>query len=389
MRNSRLNFCLLVLCLVAGWRCAAQSIYFSSSSSVLSQNTLARVDPNGGSQVTLLTATGPSLNMLNRCTAVAVDALNERLFLIDGQSQAIWSANLDGTGLALVKKGLTGYPTDLALDVLSRQIYYTISSTLQNGNTVQRMDYTGANNVAVFSATGSSGNGVSRCTAIALDIASSMIFLADAGAQKIWSMSLAGSGLTALAVAANSFPTGLAVDTANQRVYFTLGSSQQSANQVMRVDYNGTGLSSVFTASGGVQRCTALDVDLAHSAIYLSDAGANTLWRLPIGGGSATSILSGLAATVKKVRWFGGPQTPPPPGLVGINLSGQNVVLTATNGFAGHPYRLLTSTDVARPLAFWLPVSTNTLTASGNFTITAPNAFQPSSPAQFYILQVQ
>lgn len=389
MRKSRLDFCLLLLCLVTGWRCAAQSIYFSLSSSALSQNSISRVDPNGSSQVTLLTAMGPGLNNLSRCTAVAVDALNEQLFLIDGPSQAIWSANLDGTGLALVKNGLSGYPTDLALDVLNRQIYYTTSSTLQSGNTVQKMDYSGANNAAVFSASGPSGNVVSRCTAIALDVANSMIFLADAGAQKIWSMTIAGSGLTALAGAPNSFPTDLAVDTANQQVYFTLGASQQSANQVMRVNYNGTGLSNLFTASGGVQRCTALDVDIAHGALYLSDAGANALWRLPIGGGSATSVLSVLAATVKKVRWFGGPQTPPPPGLIGINLSGQNVVFTATNGFAGHPYRLLTSTNVALPLVFWLPISTNVLTGSGNFTITAPNAFQSSSPEKFFILQVQ
>jgi hypothetical protein len=378
-----------MLCLVAGGRSAAQSIYFNSSSVTLSQNTVSRVDPNGGNEVTLLTATGPDLNKLDRCTAVAVDALNGRLLLIDGLSRAIWNMDLNGNGLVLVRNGLTSYPTDLALDVQNQRIYYTTSSSLQSDNTVQQVDYSGANNAVVFTATGAPGNGVSRCTAIALDVANSRIFVADAGARKIWSMSLAGSALTALAGAPNSFPTGLAVNTANQQVYFTLGSSQQNANQVMRANYNGTGLTTIFTASGGVQRCTALDVDVVDGAIYLSDAGANTLWRLPIGGGTATPVLSGLAATVKKVRWFSGPQTPPPPGLVGISISAPNVVLSATNGFAGHTYHALTSTNVTMPLAFWLPVSTNILTVSGMFSITATNAFQPGSPVQFYILQVQ
>lgn len=319
-----------------------------------------------------------------------MDALNGKLFLIDGESNAIWRLNLDGTGQALVRNGLTAFPTDLALDVLNQKVYYASSSALQSGNTVQQMDYSGANNSTLFTATGAApGNGVFRCTAIALDVGHSKLFLTDAGAHKIWSMSLAGSALMELASATNSFPTGLALDAINQQVYFTLSSSQQSANQILRVNYSGGGLTGLFTATGSVQRCTALDVDVAHAAIYFSDAGANTLWRIPLGGGSATMVLSGLTATVKKVRWFSGPQSPPPPGLVAVSLSGQNVVVSATNGFVGGTYYLLTSTNLVLPLKFWSPVSTNILQGSGSFSITAANSFRSDTPAQFYILQVQ
>ncbi len=382
--------CLLALCLLAAWRSEGQSIYYSASSSALPQNTIGSVDASGNNQATLLTATGPGFNNVNRCTAVAVDGLNGRVFLVDAMSQALWTVKLDGTGLSLVSNGFTGFPTDLALDVLNQKIYFTTSSTLQAGNTVQQVDYSGANRTTLFTATGAApGNGVSRCTALALDAGQAMLFLADAGSQKIWSLGLRGSGLTALAAVANGFPTGLALDTASQQVYFSVGSSQQSANQILRVSYSGSGLTSLFTASGGVQRCTALDIDAAGGAIYLSDAGAQTLWRVPTAGGAAAPVLSGLGAAAKKVRWYPGPQSPPSPGVIGISLSGQDVILRATNGFAGRTYRVLTSTNVALPLSSWLPVSSTVLAGTGNFSVTATNAFLSGSALQFYILQVQ
>jgi hypothetical protein len=376
-----------MFCLLADWRSRAGAIYYNTSSSTFGQNTVDRVATNGSANTTVLTATGVDGNKLNRCTAMAVDGLNGKLFLLDGAANSLWSANLDGSGLVLVKSGLTNFPTDLALDVLNQKIYYTTSSTIQNNNTVQKMDYTGNNNTVVFTATGvSPGNGVSRCTAIAADFPNSKIFIADAGARKIWSMSLAGSGLAALAATTASTPTDVVLDVGNQQVYFTAGSPVQSSNFIQRVSYNGSGLSTLFMASGSVQRCTALDLDVAHDAIYLSDAGAGALWRVPIGGGGATSILGGLTATAKKLRWFSVTGVPV---IVGISFSGTNVIFNGTNGFAGGTYYVLTSTNLALPLSLWSPLSTNLLAAPGNFTITATNGLISDAQRQFYILQVQ
>ncbi len=378
---------LFALCLFGGGRADAQPVYFNTSSSAVSLNTLASVATNSGSQATLFTATGA--NNLLRCTAVAVDGLNGKLFLLDGVGASLWSVNLNGTGLSLVRSNLTLFPTDLALDVLHEKIYYTTSSTLQNNNTVQRMDYTGANNSTIFTATGASpGNGVSRCTALAVDSQNSKLFLADAGARTIWSMSLAGAGVAAAAIAA-SFPTDVAVDPTHQQVYFTCGSVSQIFNVIERVGYGGGTPTTVFTASGSVQRCTALDLDVAHSTIYLSDAAANTLWKVPLGGGSATALLSGLTATAKKVRWFSGPTNRPSPGFIGFNLSGQNATFSSTNGYVGGTYYVLTSTNVTTPLSEWLPVATNVLGATGPFSISVTNALLPPAAARFFLLRVK
>lgn len=397
MLNPRLTLGCLVFCLFAGWRVQAQQpIYYCTSSANLTSNTLDNVAIYGSGNTTLFTATGIDFNKVNRCTAMAIDGSSGKLFFIDGFANALWSVNLDGSGLTQIATGLTNYPTDLALDVTNQKIYFTTSSSVQGSNTVQRVDYTGSNNVTVFIASGpvaNGGNGVSRCTALAVDLLNSKIFVADAGAQTIWGMNLDGSGLAAVGTnAANSFPTDVALDTTNKRVYFTVSSTVQSANHIQRVNYDGTGQTTLFTASSGVQRCTALDLDMSHGLIYLSDAGLNSpaLWRVPLGGGSDFApVLSGLTATAKKVRFFSGTTTtqPLPPGLTSIALSGTSIVLSATNGFAGGTYYVLTSTNLNTPLSQWLPVSTNVLGASGSFTLTVSNASQ--LPRQFFILQVE
>ena len=385
MSPLRLNLVFLIVCLLGGGWVQAQPVYYNTSSANQTFNTLASVNTNGTGNVALLTASG----LVGRCTAMAVDGLSSKMFFIDGASNALWTVNLNGSGLTLVKNGLTNFPTDLALDVLNQKIYFTSSSTTSNNNTIQRIDYTGSNNVTLFTATGLAGNGAERCTALAVDLKNSKMFFADAGAQKIWGLTLAGSGLTALATTTNSYPVGLALDVTNQQVYFTASSTVQNSNRVQRISYAGTGLTTLFNAAGSVQRCTALDLDLAHSIIYLSDAGASALWRIPLGGGSATSVLSGLTATAKKVRWYSGASTRPPPGLVSIQRSGTNVVLNATNGFVGGTYYVLMTTNLTTPLNQWLPIYTNLLGASGNFSLTASNNFSASSPRRFYILQVQ
>jgi hypothetical protein len=100
-------------------------------------------------------------------------------------------------------------------------------------------------------------------------------------------------------------------------------------------------------------------------------------------------VVNSLPATAKKIRYFSGPTSRPPPGLVGIRLSGTNVVLNATNGFTGGTYYVLTSTNLATPLSQWSPVFTNVLSASGSFSLTASNTFTVGSSRRFYLLRVQ
>ncbi len=77
----------------------------------------------------------------------------------------------------------------------------------------------------------------------------------------------------------------------------------------------------------------------------------------------------------------------PPLCIGGCSVSGANLVLNGANGVSGATYFVLMSTDMTLPLSQWTPVATNTVSTSGNFSITITNTVSHNAPQQFYILQ--
>jgi len=303
--------CFIVCLLLAAFPAQAQTLVYGTSSTVQADNTVRSVATSGTGAALLFTAS----QGVDRCTAVAADAMNGFIFLADADANRVWSLNVNGGSLTSINS-VQPFVSGLALDTVNQKIYYTTSSTTQGNNTVQEMDYTGLNNSLLFTAGGLNANGVLRCTALAVDTANSLIFVADAGGNAIWSMNLTGGNLSQVASGLSGVPLDLAVDTANQVIYFATSSATQAANTIQRVDYNGGSGSVLFTAIGSVDhpvhRCTSLDLDLPNARIYFSDAVGNSLWSLPLSGGSPTLVLGSLpAATVKKVRLF--PATMPAP----------------------------------------------------------------------------
>jgi hypothetical protein len=74
-----------------------------------------------------------------------------------------------------------------------------------------------------------------------------------------------------------------------------------------------------------------------------------------------------------------------PPVFTGVTIAGGNLVVSGTNGVPGGTYVVLSSTNVALPLANWLPVATNTFDGSGDFTALIP--VTNTVPAKFFLLQ--
>ena len=74
------------------------------------------------------------------------------------------------------------------------------------------------------------------------------------------------------------------------------------------------------------------------------------------------------------------------PVITSLSLSGNNLVLSGTNG-AATTYYLLSSTNLLLPLSQWTSVATNTLGASGNFSLTATNVVTPGAAQRFYLLE--
>jgi hypothetical protein len=74
------------------------------------------------------------------------------------------------------------------------------------------------------------------------------------------------------------------------------------------------------------------------------------------------------------------------PQFSSISLSGNQLVLSGTNGTTSGNYYVLASTNVALPLSSWTSIRTDAF-VNGNFSFT--NTIDPNLKRQFYVIQLQ
>jgi autotransporter-associated beta strand protein len=106
----------------------------------------------------------------------------------------------------------------------------------------------------------------------------------------------------------------------------------------------------------GISVTNASNASVNHS--YLA-VGTNTV-SLVVKGAGGTSTNTRVNYIVVKSK----------PVLGKAVLVGGNLVLSGVNGPAGQQYRILSSTNVALPLASWTPLYTNTFNADGSYGYT-------------------
>ena len=75
------------------------------------------------------------------------------------------------------------------------------------------------------------------------------------------------------------------------------------------------------------------------------------------------------------------------PSITNLQMVNGSLVMSGSGGVGNWPYYLLSSTNIALPVAQWTPIATNQFDASGNFVLT--NAVSTSSPRMFYQIQLQ
>jgi autotransporter-associated beta strand protein len=117
---------------------------------------------------------------------------------------------------------------------------------------------------------------------------------------------------------------------------------------------------------------------LFNAASYSGAFGKIILPALPAGLGwntNAVNISGTLSVVVTASPHFGG-----------INWSGNSLILSGTGGVASASYYVLTTTNLALPLAQWLILTTNPFDTGGNFIFT--NLLDPAAPQNFYRLQL-
>jgi len=111
-------------------------------------------------------------------------------------------------------------------------------------------------------------------------------------------------------------------------------------------------------------------------------------------GNLPSGYSANVLSTGTEIQLQVSPQTGPgiftnKPAVLSFALNGSNVSISGTNGQAGDAYYLLTSTNVALPLAQWTVAATNVVSsvgANGSFTFIGTNVVAPTDQQQFYIL---
>lgn len=89
------------------------------------------------------------------------------------------------------------------------------------------------------------------------------------------------------------------------------------------------------------------------------------------------SVLSSPVATLTVLP-------PLPATITNKTLVGTTLTLAGSGGQANGPYYLLTSTNVALPLANWVSIATNTFNAAGHFSIST--TISPGEAERFYVI---
>lgn len=168
---------------------------------------------------------------------------------------------------------------------------------------------------------------------------------------------LSGPGATTTAPLADFTGTPTSALT-GQPVVFTDASTGNITNWVWNF---GDGQSVTNTSNANVSHAYSSGGAYTVSLTVTGQSGANTSTR--------SGYITVTQASV--------------PVLSGPTLSNGNLILNGTGGSAGAQYRILTTTNLALPLASWTPVYTNNFAPDGSFGYT--NSLSGSSASFFRV----
>lgn len=244
-----------------------------------------------------------------------------------------------------------------------RYIYWGNSSGLSGYIGRSNINGTGAN--ATFLAAGSSG----LPSGVALN--SSKIFWRDGVlGSSLFTTNLDGTATTSLPVtvsAPNSVGSPVAAD--ESYLYFTIYvSAAGGSSQIVRIGLDGSNQTTLASGIAGTNGLSGLAVD-GNYVYYASPAG--TVGRVPIGGGSATSLLtglnpapSGLAVNSTHIFWGAGTVSSP---ITRANLDGTNPI-ALVSGLSRPAGVAVDSTSI-----FWTDATSGTI-GRANLDGSSPNS---------------
>jgi autotransporter-associated beta strand protein len=167
-------------------------------------------------------------------------------------------------------------------------------------------------------------------------------------------------------------PTSFSGDSTHPSLYISQGLLNLGGPGITVNNQSGTPLGAgnyllIQQASGSVS--------LASTNVTVIGAGvvSGATAALSVSGGNVFLVVSGGGGSVSS------------PTINMFSASGGTVVFSGTNGPAGHPYYVLTTTNLALPLSQWTTNGSGTFNGSGAFSVTNT----PSGSPTYYKIKTQ
>ena len=143
------------------------------------------------------------------------------------------------------------------------------------------------------------------------------------------------------------------------------------------------------SVTGTIVNSGAGVINVANLGPALQAGDKFKLFNKPVTGGASMTIAGGgTAVWSNKLEVDGSIEviSAPLPRIVTSGVIGSDFVFSGTNGVPSGTYQVLSTTNVATPLAGWTQVSSGNFDGSGNFSVT--NAINASEPQRYYLLQI-
>ena len=215
---------------------ADRKMYWTSSDRFAEANIIQRANLDGTNIEDIVTG-------LDYLFGIALDVANRKMYWIhrDGETRKIQRANLDGTNIEDI---ITGYLFGIALDVANRKMYYAEYVSVPTGDgafdedvIIWRANLDGTNKEYVVR--GAYGGD------IALDVAGGKIYyhtmwISGESAQ-IWRANLDGTNDERIVT---GYPIDIALDVANQKIYWVHDDDQ--TQKIQRANLDGTDIEDVI-----------------------------------------------------------------------------------------------------------------------------------------------
>ncbi len=170
-----------------------------------------------------------------------------------------------------------GGPVDLDIDYNNHKMYW--ADNRRHRLYRVNLDGTGQEVIGMDTFT--------NLSAIAVYPSHDLLFFSDLDSTSIWSSSLDGNNRKNLMNDADGFPVRLAVDTINEKLYW----SDDGRGRIERMNFDGSGRELIYQGVDG-EYVFGLYLDLIKAELYWSDYGTNHIMRSTLDGMDVVPIVS-------------------------------------------------------------------------------------------------